>query len=52
MGRSAFAQGEIELRELLRIQDTAQNAERELERLGIERQRAIAAVNQAIGVLP
>ena len=52
MGRSAFAQGEIELRELLRIQDTAQNAERDLERLGIERQRAIAAVNQAIGVLP
>lgn len=52
MGRAAFAQGEIELRELLRIQDTAQNAERELARLGIERQRAIAAVNQAIGVLP
>ncbi|MDH3506973.1 MAG: TolC family protein [Gammaproteobacteria bacterium] len=52
MGRSAFAQGEIELRELLRIQDTAHNAARELARLGIERQRAIAAVNQAIGVLP
>ena len=52
MGRAAFAQGEIELRDLLRIQDTAQNAARELARLGIERQRAIAAVNQAIGVLP
>jgi cobalt-zinc-cadmium efflux system outer membrane protein len=52
MGRSAFAQGEIELRELLRIQDTAQNAASELARLGIERQRTIAAVNQAIGVLP
>jgi cobalt-zinc-cadmium efflux system outer membrane protein len=52
MGRSAFAQGEIELRELLRTQDTAQNAARELARIEIERQRAIAAVNQAIGVLP
>ncbi len=52
MGRSAFTQGEIELPELLRIQDTAQSAERELARLEIERQRAIAAVNQAIGVLP
>ena len=52
MGRSAFAQGEIELRELLRIQDTAQVAERDLARLRLERQRAIAAVNQAIGVLP
>jgi cobalt-zinc-cadmium efflux system outer membrane protein len=52
MGRSAFEQGEIELRDLLRIQDVAQNATRELARLRIERQRTIAAVNQAIGVLP
>jgi outer membrane protein TolC len=52
MAQSAFAQGEIELRELLRIQETDRNAKREAERLAIERQRTIAAFNQALGETP
>ncbi len=52
MARSAFEQGEIELREMLRIQDSDRNANREAERLAIERQRTIAAFNQALGETP
>ena len=52
MARSAFEQGEIELRELLRIQDSDRNVNREAERLAIERQRTIAAFNQALGETP
>lgn len=52
MAQSAFAQGEIELRELLRIQESDRNANREAERLAIERQRTIAAFNQALGETP
>jgi len=52
MARSAFEQGEIELREVLRIQDSDRNANREAERLAIERQRTIAAFNQALGETP
>jgi len=52
MAQSAFAQGEIELRELLRMQESDRNANREAERLAIERQRTIAAFNQALGETP
>jgi outer membrane protein TolC len=52
MAQTAFAQGEIELRELLRIQEAEQAAIREVQRLGIERQRTIAALNQALGETP
>lgn len=52
MGQTAFAQGEIDLRDLLRIQDSALTATREVARLKIERQRTIAALNQAVGELP
>jgi outer membrane protein TolC len=52
MGQSAFAQGEIELRELLRLLESERNANREVERLRIERQRTIAAFNQALGETP
>jgi outer membrane protein TolC len=52
MAQLAFAQGEIELRELLRIQDSALAARRDLERLRIEQQRTVAARNQALGVTP
>ena len=52
MAQSAFSQGEIELRDLLRIQDAAQNVAREAGRLRIERQRQIAAINQALGETP
>ncbi len=52
MAQKAFAQGEIELRDLLRIQDSAQNAVRDAGRLRIERQRQIAAINQALGETP
>jgi outer membrane protein TolC len=52
MAQSAFENGEIELRELLRIQSAANDAMSEAARLRIERLRAIAAVNQALGELP
>jgi outer membrane protein TolC len=52
MAQSAFAQGEIELRELLRIQESALGARRDLQRLAIERLRTIAALNQALGETP
>jgi outer membrane protein TolC len=52
MAQIAFAQGEVELRELLRIQESEQAAIREVQRLAIERQRTIAALNQALGETP
>ena len=52
MAQIAFAQGEIELRELLRIQETEQLAMRDVKKLAIERQRTIAALNQALGESP
>jgi outer membrane protein TolC len=52
MAQTAFAQGEIELRELLRIQESEQAALRDVQRLAIERQRTIAALNQALGETP
>lgn len=52
MAQSAFAQGEIELRELLRVQETTLAARREVERLATERERTVAALNQALGVTP
>jgi cobalt-zinc-cadmium efflux system outer membrane protein len=52
MAQLAFTQGEIELRELLRIQEAEQLAAREVQRLAIERERTIAALNQAVGELP
>jgi cobalt-zinc-cadmium efflux system outer membrane protein len=52
MAQSAFGQGEIELRELLRIQQAAQSAERDVRHFTIERQRTISALNQALGETP
>lgn len=52
MAQTAFAAGEIELFDLLRAQETTLAARREVERLAIERQRTIAALNQALGVTP
>lgn len=52
MAQTAFMQGEIELREVLRIQDANQAAIREVELLTVERGRAIAAFNQAVGEIP
>jgi hypothetical protein len=52
MAQTAFAQGEVELRELLRIQESEQAAMRDVQRLTIERQRTIAALNQALGETP
>jgi cobalt-zinc-cadmium efflux system outer membrane protein len=52
MAQTAFAQGEVELRELLRIQESEQAAIRDVQRLAIERQRTIAALNQALGETP
>jgi outer membrane protein, heavy metal efflux system len=52
MAQSAFAQGEIELRDMLRIQESERAAKRDVERLVVERQRTTAAFNQALGELP
>lgn len=52
LSRTAFEQGEIDLQELLRVQDAAIGATGDLAALRIERQRAIAALNQALGELP
>jgi outer membrane protein TolC len=52
MAQMAFSQGEIELRELLRIQEAERLAARDVQRLAIERERTIAALNQALGELP
>jgi outer membrane protein TolC len=52
MARSAFEEGEIELRDLLRIQQAAQSAERDVRHFTIERQRTISARNQALGETP
>jgi outer membrane protein TolC len=52
MAQSAFAQGEIELRELLRTQESAQSVIRDVQRLRVERERTIAAYNQAVGETP
>jgi len=52
MAQVAFAQGEVELRELLRIQESEQAAIRDVQRLAIEQQRTVAALNQALGETP
>lgn len=52
MAQIAFAQGEVELRELLRIQESEQAAVRDVQRLAIEQQRTVAALNQALGETP
>jgi outer membrane protein TolC len=52
MSERAFAEGEITLLELLRSEETALLTNREVVGLEVERQRAIAQINQAIGVWP
>jgi len=52
MGQIAFEQGEISLVELLRRDEAARTAARSARTLEVQRGRAIAAVNQAVGVLP
>ena len=52
MSRQAFAQGEMTLLELLRREETALLTQREVAGLEVERHRAIAQINQAIGVWP
>ena len=52
MSERAFEQGEMTLFELLLQQERAQNAEFETARLEVERQRAIAEINQALGEGP
>jgi hypothetical protein len=52
MGRIAFEAGEISLTELLRREEAAHLAARQVSELGILHGRTIAAVNQAIGELP
>jgi len=52
MSQRAFEQGEMTLFELLLQQERAQNADLETARLEIERQRAIAEINQALGEGP
>jgi outer membrane protein TolC len=52
MNERAFNQGEITLLELLRSEETALLTQRQVAGLEVERQRAIAQINQAIGVWP
>lgn len=52
MSQRAFADGEMSLLELLRREETALLTAREVAGLEVERQRAIARINQAVGVLP
>ncbi|MGD8323241.1 MAG: TolC family protein [Gammaproteobacteria bacterium] len=52
MGQSAFAQGEIDLRTLLRIQEAARTADSEVAGLQIQRSRMIAMFNHALGEIP
>jgi outer membrane protein TolC len=52
MSDRAFAQGEMTLFELLLQQELARKTERELVRLEVEHQRAIAEINQALGEWP
>ncbi len=52
MARIAFDQGEIELRELLRIEEALQIARRNRQRLDVEQRRTVAALNQAVGETP
>lgn len=51
MGRVAFEQGEIDLVELLRRDETALLAARQARELDVRRGRAISAVNHALGKL-
>jgi cobalt-zinc-cadmium efflux system outer membrane protein len=52
MGQQAFAQGEMTLLELLRTEEIAVMTQREVVGFEAERQRAIARINQAVGVWP
>jgi len=52
IAESAFTQGEIELRELLRVQEATLAARSDERRLAVEQRRTIAALNQALGEIP
>jgi outer membrane protein TolC len=52
MSESAFAEGEITVLELLLSEEIALATQREVVGLEVERQRAIAQINQATGVWP
>jgi outer membrane protein TolC len=52
MAQTAFELGEIDFRDLLRVQETLLAARRDVRRFEILRDRAIAEINQALGDLP
>lgn len=52
MAQTAFAQGETDLRVLLRTQEAARTADSELAGLQIHRLRMIAMLNHALGEIP
>ncbi|BCX80977.1 outer membrane protein, heavy metal efflux system [Methylomarinovum caldicuralii] len=52
LARQAFAAGEMDLLDLLRIQKLAQEALRDARQWRLRRDRAIARYNQVVGVLP
>jgi outer membrane protein, heavy metal efflux system len=52
MSERAFAEGETTVLELLRSEEIALATQREVAGLEVERQRAIAQINQSIGVWP
>jgi outer membrane protein TolC len=52
LGRRAYEQGEMDLMDLLRLQNSAVAAQRQLARLEVEVDRQTAAYNQAVGDIP
>lgn len=51
-GQAAFELGEIELRDLLRLQENLLTARTDVARFEIRQQRTVAMMNQALGELP
>ncbi len=52
LGRSAYEQGEMDLMDLLRLQESAVAAGRQLTLLEVDVHRQTAMYNQAVGVMP
>jgi hypothetical protein len=52
MGLSAYEKGELDLFDLLKLQDTALDAKRQVTRLIIDEKRQAALYNQSVGILP
>ena len=52
LGRSAYEQGELDLMDLLRLEESAVTTDRHLARLEVEVARQVALYNQSVGDMP